>query len=204
MKSRFVRQRARCPNRADAVEKGFCTGGQTTLIQDEEQMRKIDSRIHAPGFVRFNFQFHIPNAVTFSTVSVKRRRTQSEQMWSGFLPKADSRASIADVAEGPIAEVAASQVAQPYTDVIFASRQRLSESPTAHVIWRVVQMPALASAYALDDLVRATPVSAAEEKDRETLRGVSTLDLKLKGGRALRQAGLPLHSPRGCLHLSGR
>jgi hypothetical protein len=46
-------------------------GGQTTLIQDEEQTRKIDSRIHAPGFVRFNFQFHIPNAVTFSTVSTQ-------------------------------------------------------------------------------------------------------------------------------------
>jgi len=40
-----------------------------TLIQDEEQTRKIDSRIHVPGVVRFNFQFHIPNAVTFSTVS---------------------------------------------------------------------------------------------------------------------------------------
>jgi hypothetical protein len=29
-------------------------------------------------------------------------------------------------------------------------------------------------------------------------------DLELEGGRARRQAGLPLHSPRGCLHLSRR
>jgi len=57
----------------DAVEKGFWPGGQTTLIQDEEQTRKIDSRIHAPGFVRFNFHFHIPNAVTFSTISTHVR-----------------------------------------------------------------------------------------------------------------------------------
>jgi len=56
------------------LQKGFWPGGQTTLIQDEEQTRKIDSRIHAPGFVRFNSQFHIPNAVTFSTVSTRRRR----------------------------------------------------------------------------------------------------------------------------------
>jgi hypothetical protein len=36
-------------------KKDFGGVGQTTLIQDQEQARNFDSRIHLPGFVRFNF-----------------------------------------------------------------------------------------------------------------------------------------------------
>src|SRR5262245_28908159 len=51
------------------LKKDFGGVGQTTLIQIREQTRNIDSRIHLPGFFRFNFLFHSSHAVTFSTVS---------------------------------------------------------------------------------------------------------------------------------------
>src|SRR5262245_54509746 len=61
------------PSLADTVEKGFLRYWTATLIQDQEQTRNLDSRIDLLGFVRFNFQFHSSYAVTFSTVSTRRR-----------------------------------------------------------------------------------------------------------------------------------
>src|SRR5262245_30602957 len=88
-------------------KKGFGGGGQTTLIQDQEQTRNLDPRIHVPGFVRFNLQFHSPNAVTFSTVStllrhheVIRRSPLCEVDRTTF---AHSNASPADRLIGPTA-----------------------------------------------------------------------------------------------------
>jgi hypothetical protein len=66
----------------DAVEKGFLRCRPVTLIQDQEQTRNLDSKIHLPGFVRFNFQFHSTYAVTFSTVSVRLGKAHGEQMSS--------------------------------------------------------------------------------------------------------------------------
>jgi len=37
------------------LKKDFGGVGQTTLIQVREQTSNIDSRIHLPGFFRFNF-----------------------------------------------------------------------------------------------------------------------------------------------------
>jgi hypothetical protein len=53
-------------------KKDFGGAGPTTLIQDQDQKRDLDSRIYLLGFVRFNFSFHSSNAATFSTVSVIR------------------------------------------------------------------------------------------------------------------------------------
>jgi hypothetical protein len=39
----------------DAVEKGFCGDLRATLIQEQDQMRNLDSKNQSPGFVRFNF-----------------------------------------------------------------------------------------------------------------------------------------------------
>jgi len=64
------------------LKKDFGGVGQTTLIQIREQTRNIDSRIHLPGFFRFNFLFHSSHAVTFSTASTMNRRTQREQIFS--------------------------------------------------------------------------------------------------------------------------
>jgi hypothetical protein len=58
---------------ADAVEKGFLRCRPATLIQDQEQTRNLDSKIHLLGFVRFNFQFHSSYAATFSTASARSR-----------------------------------------------------------------------------------------------------------------------------------
>jgi len=54
-------------------KKDFGGAGPTTLIQDQEQTRNLDSRIYLLGFVRFNFSFHSSNAATFSTVSALLR-----------------------------------------------------------------------------------------------------------------------------------
>ena len=43
--------------------------------------------------------------MSFYTARVKRRRTQSEQMWSGLASKADSDASITDVAKVPGSDI---------------------------------------------------------------------------------------------------
>jgi hypothetical protein len=41
------------------------------LIQDQEKLRNLESKISLPGFHRFKFQFHSFFAETFSTVSVR-------------------------------------------------------------------------------------------------------------------------------------
>src|SRR5262245_48234117 len=66
--------RGRRPHMTDTVEKGICRNLEATLIQDREAMRNLDSKIHFPGFVCFKIQFHISFAVTFSTVSTRKRR----------------------------------------------------------------------------------------------------------------------------------
>jgi hypothetical protein len=43
------------PLLTDAVEKGFCGDPRATLLQDQDQMRKLDSKAQSPGFVRFIF-----------------------------------------------------------------------------------------------------------------------------------------------------
>jgi hypothetical protein len=51
------------------LKKDFEGGRCATLIQDQGQMRNLDSKIHLPGFDRFKFQFHSFFAETFSTAS---------------------------------------------------------------------------------------------------------------------------------------
>src|SRR5262245_21232514 len=83
--NRHVRPTATAPHldSTDTVEKGICRNLEATLIQDREAMRNLDSKIHFPGFVCFKIQFHISFAVTFSTASVKMRKTCSEYNESG-------------------------------------------------------------------------------------------------------------------------
>src|SRR5262245_7420107 len=52
-------------------KEGFWRGRPATLIQDQSIPSNLDSEIHLLGFLRFNFEFHSPNAVTFSTVSAR-------------------------------------------------------------------------------------------------------------------------------------
>src|SRR5262245_23684222 len=52
-------------------KEGFWWGRPATLIQDQSIPSNLDSEIHLLGFLRFNFEFHSPNAVTFSTVSAR-------------------------------------------------------------------------------------------------------------------------------------
>jgi hypothetical protein len=42
---------------AGSVEKRFFSSGRATLIQDQERMRNLDSKIPFPGFVRFKGLF---------------------------------------------------------------------------------------------------------------------------------------------------
>jgi hypothetical protein len=63
-------------------KKDFSGAGPTTLIQDQDQTRNLDSRIYLLGFVRFNFSFHSSNAATFSTVSVKTGKAQRKHITS--------------------------------------------------------------------------------------------------------------------------
>jgi hypothetical protein len=51
------------------LKKDFEGGVRATLIQDQGQIRKLDSKIYLRRFVRFKFQFHSFFAETFSTAS---------------------------------------------------------------------------------------------------------------------------------------
>src|SRR5262245_52892570 len=52
------------------LKKDFVGGLRATLIQDQGQIRNLESKIYLPGFHRFKFEFHSFFAETFSTVSV--------------------------------------------------------------------------------------------------------------------------------------
>jgi len=50
-----VKRGARLPLWVDAVEKGILREWQAASIQDQMQMRNLDSKIRPPGFDRFKF-----------------------------------------------------------------------------------------------------------------------------------------------------
>src|SRR5262245_25586365 len=56
------------------LKKDFVGGLRATLIQDQGQIRNLESKIYLPGFHRFKFEFHSFFAETFSTVSATCRR----------------------------------------------------------------------------------------------------------------------------------
>jgi len=66
-------------------KKGFWWGRPATLIQDQKHLRNLDSKIHLLGFVRFNLEFHSPNAVTFSTVSTQSGGRAWAKRYANFL-----------------------------------------------------------------------------------------------------------------------
>src|SRR5215470_15273386 len=65
-------------------KKGFWWGRPATLIQNQEHIRNLDSKIHLLGFVCFNFQFHSSDAVTFSTASARSGLSCAAPKWGLF------------------------------------------------------------------------------------------------------------------------
>jgi hypothetical protein len=68
------------------------------LIQDQGELRNLDSKISLPGFHRFKFQFHSFFAETFSTVSVRFGHSAMSAQFP-HCPKADVDPRSCDVAQ---------------------------------------------------------------------------------------------------------
>jgi hypothetical protein len=93
------------PSRADAVEKRFFSSERARLIQDQAQVRNVDSKNHFSRFDCYIFLFHSFRAVTFSTASTHR---------VGSLRRTDSVAieGTADIGEASL-PVGATRMTQP-------------------------------------------------------------------------------------------
>ena len=66
------------------LKKDFERGLRATLIQGERRTSNIDSKLHLLGFDCFKLSFHSFILETFSTLSVKMRRTRIEHMSAGL------------------------------------------------------------------------------------------------------------------------
>src|SRR5262245_48578146 len=65
---------------ADIVAKRFLASERETLIQDQALTRNVDSQIHSHRFDCCVFQFYIPSAATFATISAIGRHMQRSKM----------------------------------------------------------------------------------------------------------------------------